>query len=523
VNTAEFNHRAVGIRSCESAFHLASTILGGRDIIEEFVAARIWPISCGWAPTEIVYFNVNWEAQEVPFPKFGIKLQEGQSADAFMVEVEKKVNLMIGEYTMNEYKAYKFLVKHKRRINRVFTEVCGDKSFNSRRSGRKLKVPAVAVASCSAAPINAPRRKSSKRGPSAVDKSTSSGVKPSKTRSLESLKRKRKTSEQISDVELQAASGLAQISRKKLKKAVKKVSSSGVRRVPSAFDDDLFVEAGSQKGSCFWPLLRFNIRDNCPSGSENEFLDIDSFSYAAPEVRKDAVLVIAVEAPVAAEAPAAAEASAAAADVSLPIHSRNEASPEFTKELELTVHRGEDPVQSAPLLEVREVVPEGQAPSPSLAAFNKSFGTSHCGEILSVGFKTTSIGSKTSKILTLWKSLVLVDETGGEGSEQPGGVAQDSEKGLHSPLRTTTLLQCKASSSSTKKVTMQNLSKQGSFLFIAFCTFQILEFLVRNLVTNFFRIQGPSSFLPSVEAGAVSRRLCPEIFYARESCCRAAC
>jgi hypothetical protein len=166
VNVADFNHRAVGIRNCENAFHLASTILGGRDIIEEFVAAKVWPISCGWAPNEIVYFNVNWETQEVPFPKFNIKLREGQSADAFMVEVEKKVNLMIDEYTMNEYKAYKTLVKHKRRINRVFTEVCGDKSFNSRHPGHKLKVPAVVVASCSAAPINAPRRRSSKRGPS---------------------------------------------------------------------------------------------------------------------------------------------------------------------------------------------------------------------------------------------------------------------------------------------------------------------------------------------------------------------
>jgi hypothetical protein len=35
------------------------------------------------------------------------------------------------------------------------------------------------------------------------------------------------------------------MSRKKLKKAVKKVSSSGVPRVPSAFDDDLFVGADS--------------------------------------------------------------------------------------------------------------------------------------------------------------------------------------------------------------------------------------------------------------------------------------
>jgi hypothetical protein len=121
------------------------------------------------------------------------------------------------------------------------------------------------------------------------------------------------------------------MSRKKLKKAVKKVSSSRVRRVPSAFDDDLFVEADSQKGSCFCTLLRFNIRDNCPSGSENEFLDIDSFSDAAPEVRKDAILVVAAEAPVAADAPAtaetpaAAEAPAAVADVSFPICARDEA------------------------------------------------------------------------------------------------------------------------------------------------------------------------------------------------------
>jgi hypothetical protein len=194
-----------------------------------FVAARIWPISSSWSPIEIVHFKVNWATQEVPFPKFGITLREDQSADAFMVEIEKRVNVMIGEYTMNEYKAYKALVKHKRRINRVFSEVCGDKSFNSRGPGPKLKVPAVAVASCSAAPINAPRIRSSKRGSSSVNKGTSSGVKPSRTRSLELSKRKRKTSERTSDAELQAASGLAKMSRKKLKKAVRKVSSVGVR------------------------------------------------------------------------------------------------------------------------------------------------------------------------------------------------------------------------------------------------------------------------------------------------------
>jgi hypothetical protein len=89
VNVRKFNQRALGIRSCENAFHLASTILGGRDIIKEFVAARVWPISNGWSPAELVYYNVNWADQKVPFPKFGIKLREGQSAKDFMDEWKK--------------------------------------------------------------------------------------------------------------------------------------------------------------------------------------------------------------------------------------------------------------------------------------------------------------------------------------------------------------------------------------------------------------------------------------------------
>jgi hypothetical protein len=107
ISIASYNHRAAGIRNCESMFHLASTIVSGRDIIVEFVAVNIWPISHGWAPREIVNFNVHWATQEVPFPLFGLHLRDSQSAEDFMVEVEKKVNDMIGEYIMNEHKGYR--------------------------------------------------------------------------------------------------------------------------------------------------------------------------------------------------------------------------------------------------------------------------------------------------------------------------------------------------------------------------------------------------------------------------------
>jgi hypothetical protein len=245
--TASNNHRAAGIRNCESAFHLASIILGGRDIIEEFVAAEVWLISYGWAPTEIVNFNVNWAAQVVPFPRFGIQLKDGQSAIGFMKEVEKKVNAMIGESTMNEYKAYKNLVKLKRRINRVFSEVCGERSFRSRHLGLPVKIPAVAVASCSTEPLKASKRRSSKTSKGNAYETSSSTIHPEKTRSLESSKRKRKSSEIVLDTELQAATSLTQMSRKKTKKAIKKIATTEVQRVLSTFDDDLFAEP-SQKG-----------------------------------------------------------------------------------------------------------------------------------------------------------------------------------------------------------------------------------------------------------------------------------
>jgi hypothetical protein len=126
------------------------------------------------------------------------------------------------------------------------------------------------------------------------------------------------------------------MSRKKSKKAVKKVVSSGVRRVPSAFDDDFFVEPISQKGSFFWPLLRFDFCERRPSGSENEFVDVDSFSDPAPEVQKEVIPDVAAGLPV------AATDSAVDSAVPQPFHSHEEASPEFVKE-QLTVHRGKIP------------------------------------------------------------------------------------------------------------------------------------------------------------------------------------
>jgi hypothetical protein len=70
--TAPYNHRAIGFKNCENAFFLASTILSGRDVIDEFVAAGVWLISDGWRPANIVHYNMDWATQQVLFPPFNL-------------------------------------------------------------------------------------------------------------------------------------------------------------------------------------------------------------------------------------------------------------------------------------------------------------------------------------------------------------------------------------------------------------------------------------------------------------------
>jgi hypothetical protein len=66
---------------------------------------------------------------------------------------------------------------------------------------------------------------------------------------------------------------------------------------------------------------------------------------------------------------------------------------------------------------------------------------------------------------------VIVDETGGESSEQLEGAAQDSDRGPHPTREATPSSRGKASPGSMKQVTMQHFSKQGSFLFVTFLRF----------------------------------------------------
>jgi hypothetical protein len=153
---------------------------------------------------------------------------------------------------------------------------------------------------------------------------SSSVVRLEKTKYLESNRRKRKTSEAVSDAEIQAASSLAQLGQKKIKTTAKKIVAAEVRCVPSAFDDDMIAEPHPKGFSSFlWCDLRFSIHRSYSPGFGNELVDIESFSHGVPGAEKSTTDSVVI-----------ADAGGAAPRPSSP---QDEASPEFTRDLERIV------------------------------------------------------------------------------------------------------------------------------------------------------------------------------------------
>jgi hypothetical protein len=96
-----------------------------------------------------------------------------------------------------------------------------------------------------------------------------------------------------------------------------------------------------------------NVCRSCTPGSENEFVDVESFSDDVAEVQKDVTDVVAV-----------AETEGTTSQV---FALKDRAFPKFIEDLERTLQRREDVTENLPVVETREELPEGQNPSPSVS------------------------------------------------------------------------------------------------------------------------------------------------------------
>ena len=111
--------------ACDSAFTLACRYSGGRDLVEEMVATRFWPLgkSKPLFKIEMVNLPVFGEAEGVPFPCFEIALSEEESPDDFVAVVEQEACEIVSDITDKEFPARRSIAGSMPRLNHMFEEL----------------------------------------------------------------------------------------------------------------------------------------------------------------------------------------------------------------------------------------------------------------------------------------------------------------------------------------------------------------------------------------------------------------
>jgi hypothetical protein len=101
-----FNKRLPDFVSCVSAFETASRVCGGRDLVEEYLEARIWPLTSGWFPVRSHHVKFDCVDWEVAFPIFGLSKPEGKSDEVIVAELEMAASELLGPWNKKEYDSF---------------------------------------------------------------------------------------------------------------------------------------------------------------------------------------------------------------------------------------------------------------------------------------------------------------------------------------------------------------------------------------------------------------------------------
>jgi hypothetical protein len=92
-------------RVCDQAFALACRYSGGRDLVEEMVAANYWPLGrrTDEFTIEMVQVPVFGPHEGLPFPRFRTGLPEGETKESFLDRVEVSARRIVGKISEKEY------------------------------------------------------------------------------------------------------------------------------------------------------------------------------------------------------------------------------------------------------------------------------------------------------------------------------------------------------------------------------------------------------------------------------------
>jgi len=149
VTKADFRRTAPGYKECYSAFASAARVVSGRDLIEEYLAAKVWPLTRGWLPGSFSKVRVAGLKYRLPFPIFGLKKLEDVSDDMIVEEIEQEAVAIAGPYLTKERDSFEAVCLEKIRVNRSFLKmgvVYGPREApRERKRGASVSVPSAKV------------------------------------------------------------------------------------------------------------------------------------------------------------------------------------------------------------------------------------------------------------------------------------------------------------------------------------------------------------------------------------------
>jgi hypothetical protein len=140
------------IEACQATFNTVCTYIGTRDLVQEHIAYRVWPLASGWEMLKEATAGSNEGG--LIYLKYTFKYisQFNEPNDDWLDAIEATRDELLGAYSRAEDDAMTtaFGGRGKKRLNRVF-DVIGfvypDCCYPSRKQGKKRKTAASVISS----------------------------------------------------------------------------------------------------------------------------------------------------------------------------------------------------------------------------------------------------------------------------------------------------------------------------------------------------------------------------------------
>jgi hypothetical protein len=89
----------------DGTFVWASKHIGGRDVMEEFIACNVWPLAMGISFKQVKVGMTPVSKLKVLLPRFVVAHEYDEDAAEFLARVKKEARLLVGSYTRPEHEA----------------------------------------------------------------------------------------------------------------------------------------------------------------------------------------------------------------------------------------------------------------------------------------------------------------------------------------------------------------------------------------------------------------------------------